>query len=216
MLINFSQIRLANRGNALVLSVLMLVTLSSVGVLSIQHTNTDLMVSGNLMRVAKNELATENAIGLANANLRESVSQELETPFDKQRRSSVKQGNLNDGSLNQTGLAGQLRYSTADPGPSDNNDGTWFLPVVAPADLSNQVLVDQGMAFQVTYYPVVKSNTLLPGNSTDLGLCYMMVDVEADGATPTGFQYAEDTLNGEVVLVKSRSRVIAGPVRCDQ
>ncbi len=205
----------ACRGNAMVLSVLMLLTLSSVGVISIQHTNTDLVIAGNLMRVARNEVIAEAATAMASANLSVSAGEVFMTPFDQQRRGPVREGNLSDPTINSAMLAGQFSYSTADPDPTNINDGTLYLPVVAPDGEEDKtpVLVDQGIAYQVDLLPLATRGTSIPGNEVQ-EICYLILDADSRGTTPTKFQSAELSLNGNVTFISARARVVAGPTRC--
>ena len=48
-----NHLRESRQGNALVLSVLVLLALTSVGIIAVQRTNTDLMSAGNLVRATQ-------------------------------------------------------------------------------------------------------------------------------------------------------------------
>jgi len=59
----------SGRGNALVLAALILLSVTAVGVVSVQHTNTDLMAAGNLAQASKAGMAAEVGMSQSQALL---------------------------------------------------------------------------------------------------------------------------------------------------
>ena len=206
------------RGNALVISMLTMLTMTSVGVVSIRLTNTDLMVAGNLVRSGQATQAAEAGL------LLQMAKQEDRPHMPNNRiKSQRKGGSLSFGPDGEiiTGSKEFINYteaySTEDPDPANSADKTEDLPVVDPANLDSSVaLMRQRMAFRtgVRYSGEVQE---IPGNSLDGEVCYSVIDLQSTGAIPTvekeKFQDTAD--NSASSPVEYRARTLVGPTRCN-
>ncbi len=206
------------RGNALIISMLTMLTMTSVGVISIRLTNTDLMVAGNLVRATQAGQASEAGI------LLELARHEDDANYAKRKITAQR----SDGSLD-FGPDGEIvaasskfsvaskAYSTEDPDPADPGDLNVDLPIVDPANLDSGIAqLRQRMAFQASTRHIGEVQEV-PGNSLDSDVCYQVFDLASTGAVPTvENETFEVTLKkSESSPVEYRARVLVGPTQCN-
>ncbi len=195
--------RPVERGNALVLAMLILLTLTSVGILSVQQTNTDLMVSGNLVRSTQAGLASEAGLTHALAMVSFKV-EEMMLKLDAQRRVDPRNSGLE-----------VLSMSTAIP-DRQNLGQQSHIPIIAPAGEgdSTKVRLRQDFAYDInaTWLDEVKA---VSGYDVNSEICHQMFDFNSRGAVPSSLQSVEDSMRQtDTVVVESRARALIGPSKC--
>ncbi len=197
----------ARRGNALILSVLMLLALTSVGLVSVQQTSADLMVAGNWGQALKGQLTAEAGLSYAME-----VSGALLNPMvnliQLQRR---------DGSRKEQGMT-VVSSSTADPDPLSFADETDPLPVVDPGGIEGTIAKrSQQMAVRVDSRFVMERADVRK-TETDSDICYMMFDLHAKAGSPSSdSENLADSLdpdNSRSIIVEFNSRILSGPTQC--
>jgi len=230
----------ANRGNALILSVMILLALTAVGLLSVQRTGTELMVSANVSRAMQASLAGEagmfHSLGLV-GNAPHSYVLGIARGRDSFGLESLGMAGSNFGVINAgvgtiaacTDFGSSARlgkdvvcYSTALP----MMDPEHYLPVVQPSPPQTVARLVQDMAYDGEAIWIAEFKGA-PGNEIGSDICYQVFDVSARGGIPTQLEPvinngAGGTLCGrndpncvaETVVVENRSRIVAGPVQC--
>jgi len=197
----------ARRGNALILSVLMLLALTSVGLVSVQQTSADLMVAGNWGQAVGGSLTAE-----AGLNYAMEVSGALLNPMV-----SLIQIQRKDGTRTEQGMA-VVSSSTADPDPLSYADGTDPLPVVDPGGIEGPIARrSQQMAVRVDSRFVLERADVRE-TETDSNICYMMFDLHARAGSPSSDSEplgdSLDPTNSRSIIVEFNSRILSGPTKC--
>jgi len=192
--------RAGRRGNALVLSVLILMVLTAVGLVSIQQTATELNVAGNIVRSTQALIAGESGV-LYGIALLGDAPQAYMNYLKQQREAS-------DVHIEPRLVLGA--YPTA----VDTSGG--HIPFVDPGS-GDTVLARkrQGAAYQVVgQWGNEKKG--MPGYDTDSDICHESFYFNARGGLPgKENETVEDTLSSSnTVVVRSRATAIAGPVKC--
>lgn len=210
-----------DRGNALVLAVLILLALTSVGVVSINRTNMDLLVAGNVVRSMQAQLGgeagTEHGLGLVGA-MPDKSSRDIKRNRDlAMGHSGVTQTADDDPNLTLT--KEQFAYSTAVPDPSGAGIGQ-HLPVVSGLNPLARSRQDIAYNLSITFlYP----NENAPGWGTDGKICHYSYDFNSWGGVPSKSELLSDTLPDpyapcppyrDSVTVEFRARGVVGPVPC--
>jgi hypothetical protein len=195
-----------SRGNALVLAVFIVLALTSVGVVSIQRTNMDLMVAGNITRKTQAVAAGEAGMSFGLAQVGSNPHLYLDT-IEVQKTG----GNLSTGgdiSATDVLTATVAERSTA----------------LADLEMANRIShvaydaparMRQDIAFRVRA-GFVNEFKAGPGNSTDVDICYELFDFRTEGGLPTRFgETVDETLNQkDTVVISSLARAVVGEVKC--
>lgn len=199
----------ARRGNALVLSTLILLALTSVGLLSIQQTSADLLVAGNLGRSMQGKLIAE--AGLTHATVVAGPGIDMHISQIRSARNAGGFGVVQGGQL-----AG---YSTADPDPTSSlADLTEHLAVIDPANAYSALARrHQQMAYQVnSRWSYQRQGREGYGHNADI--CHQAFDLNAMAGIPRGgLEDLATTLNlanTDSVIVQYRARALTGPTKC--
>ncbi len=210
---------LENEGNALVLAVLILLSLTSVGIIGVQRTNTELMVAGNVTRAGQAGAASEagmmHAMGIVGGK-----GYEFTALLKKQRIDAMSSTEDIEGATLRLGRDVVLR-STAIP----EEDGGEQLFIAVDSDIEiNRIRQDIAYQSESIYIDEIQGS---PGSDVDSDVCQYIFDFMARGGIPNSIESVEDTLcigNSEVwggteckrdtVVVESRARAIVGPMQC--
>ncbi len=177
-------------GNALILSVMILLALTTVGLISVQRTNTDLMVAGNIVRSGQTQLACEAGLHHTVGDLRKRLLQVVGV-FE----------NTGDTRMKLDAFSTALSEGQA-------------LPSLVPEDPSDQAVARtiQGMAYQTDIIGAGEIRDMA-GYEVDK-ICFRVFDIDTYGGIPTvDGQSMEDTLQ-KGVSSRCRARVVVGPTQC--
>jgi hypothetical protein len=230
----------AERGNALLLSVLILMALTAVGILSVQRTNTDLMVSGNVARSMQSSMAGEAGLFHSLGLLGSKAHAYTNAIADSKDCEGVNNGGGTSGGVGpynagvtmlpacsnfacNPGFAKDVVcYSAALPAVDPKHS----LSVVQPSPPTAMARMVQDLAYdgEVVW---IKETGDTPGNEIGSKICSEVFDVNARGGIPTQLEPAINSGAGgtlcdrsnpncvaETVVVETRARAIAGPVQC--
>jgi hypothetical protein len=230
----------AERGNALLLSVLILMSLTAVGILSVQRTNTDLMVSGNVSRSMQAGMAGEaglfHSLGLLGGRPQDYTKgiSEAKHSYESQKQGGVGTNfaafNAGIGTVPACSNFGDspgffkdvVCYSSALPAVDPKHS----LSVVQPNPPTAMARMIQDLAYdgEAMWLKETKST---PGNEIGSEICYEVFDVSARGGIPTQLEPALNSGAGgtlcdrtnpncvaETVVVENRARTLTGPVQC--
>lgn len=211
------------RGNALLLSVMILLTLTAVGIMGVMRTNTELMVAGNVARSMQAGLAAEAGLFHALGLVREQGDGYLKAI---QAQNAKEQRPFTDTST--------LAVSTCEPVVGTAEKGlnvacrssalavpnvNHHLPVVQPDPALEIARLNQDLAYDSRIIPL--STTDMPGYETTTGICFRITDFSARGGTPTRRENYSSTLCprndaacvAETVVIESRARAVVGPTQ---
>jgi hypothetical protein len=200
------------RGNVLVLSTLILLTLSSVGLLSVQQAQTDLLVAGNLGRAVQGKMIAEagltHALVVAGAGL------------DKHMRDITLNRRLAAHDAYEKKGGPLARYSTADLNPLSYADETDPIPILDPGGPYSLIARrNQQMAYKVESLNLGESQGS-EGYGVNANFCFQNFDLEAFAGMPSRLSQNLDTsLNpklAESVIVQYRARTKTGPSHCEK
>ena len=197
------------RGNALILSVLILLALTSVGLVSVQRTNTDLMVAANLVRAKQAHLAGE--AGTAYSLVLTGVTL-YDIVFQMQERNRGAVGEI--ASVDHSWALSD--FSTAIPDPTGLGQDKHIPTVAPPAAVEPSVArIRQDWAFLANIVHVGENKGML-GNSVDSNICFQTYDFNTTGAIPTADeQTVQQTIdNADSLVVRNRARAMVGPGEC--
>jgi hypothetical protein len=199
------KIRQAERGNALILSVLILLSLTSVGIVSVQRTNTDLMVTANLVRAKQAHMGGESGTAHGMIQMAETLNMVIE---DMQQRNRL------TGSVDRSFELCKFSSSIPDPANTGKNQ---YMPIVEPPAAVAETVgrIRQDMAFLVDVMHVDEVQGM-QGYSVEEAGCFQSFDFNATGAIPTANeQTVEDTIeNSDSLVVRNRARALVGPWAC--
>lgn len=200
------------RGNALVLAVLILLALTSVGVIAVQRTNTDLMSAGNLVRASQAYSAGEAGMAHGMGRVGELPNKYVE---------ALQNANMSSGTTSRVIEVAQ--FSTAIPDPSGAGAQN-YLPVLAadatPGNVEPAERVRQDTAYVVDAFWLSEVKGMA-GYDADGSGCMQVFDFNAQGGIPT--RADEEVRNAagtgtldrsDTVVVRVRARAMAGPIAC--
>ena len=208
----FMYLRKNRQGNALVLAVLVLLALTSVGIIAVQRTNTDLMSAGNLVRATQAYSAGEAGMSHALGRLGELPNNYI---------NAIHQNNMS--AATTTRIVEVVRFSTAIRAPLGAGANS-YLPVLA-ADpgagaATSAERIRQDAAYLVNAFWIDETKGMA-GYDVDGSGCMQIFDFNALGGIPT--MEEEDVRNAagtgtmdrmDTVVVRVRARAMAGPIAC--
>jgi len=199
----------SRRGNALVLAVLLLLALTSVGIVSVQNTNTDLLVTANLVRAEQAHSAGDYGTAFGMAQMSTSLNQVIES---MQQRNRGVYGNKGTADRRWN----MCEFSTAIPDPTGG--GMYkHIPIVEPNGAIDESMVRKRMdvAFDVKVVFIGETRGML-GQSVEGAGCFQVFDFNTRGGLPTGTsQTVEDTMeHGDSLVGRNRARAMVGPWLC--
>jgi hypothetical protein len=202
------------RGNALILSVFLLLVLTSLGIVSMQRTRTDLIVSGNQAQADSTNAASQSGIAYG-------------LYIAMNQLASIKSQVQNTGGVSQpVWLGGESTAIAAGAQQGPSVGVSQHLPIVVPTNTTYLPLavMQQKFAFDVMALPLGRS-IQVAGNGVDQ-FCSEIWDVDARGGIPVN---PGDTLattlgpsndfyaypaNSNTLIVRNRARAIFGPTKC--
>ena len=199
----------ANSGNALVLAVLILLSLTSVGLVSVQRTNTDLLVAGNVAR------STQAFLG-SDAGMRHGLMVVGPTPqlyvsavtMERTLGGTAANNDLSFPVVDSTTAAAAIPLANVQTPLTEN---LWMSAVDNNIELAR---IQQDVAFRVTSIWVNELKGLA-GNSLDVDICHEVYDFNALGGIPTRIESVDQTMQQtDTVVVNSRARALTGPIQC--
>ena len=200
-------------GNALVLAVLISLALTSVAVVSMRRTTTDLMVAGNLSRAIRAQAAGEAGLGHGLG----------EVGGVPDKFPALIKANANTGlDAGDPTIHSKLNIWDPDPKSPTFVDGGYStaLPAADPFriphvlyDTSARIRQDVAYRVRIVFAGEVHDP---PGYAVDSDICLHMFDFNAEGGIPTkADEPVDETLSQtDTIVVKSRVRAAAGPGRC--
>jgi len=192
------------RGNALVLTLLLMSSLGSLGFLAAQRAGADLAVAGHLARMAQIQATSDMGMILTFAFLAENPGRRM-SQLENERREGYLPLNLDRGKTSAMATTQIQRLPLLLPTSTPDSR---FLPV---ARAMQQVAHDSQAYF-------IKEMGTKGGYSTNAGICYALLDISSRGwvaKLDRGDLNAgvdPETLN--LPLSKSRARVTIGPMPC--
>ena len=199
----------SERGNALVLSVLILLALTSVGVLSIQRTTTDLNVSGNLTRATQAFVAGEAGLGHGLSQVGGNPDHFVSL-IEMQKRG----GNAGFDVPASDGKTLLVWDRIADGGYSTvlGTNDPLRIPHVA-YDSAARIRQDVAYRVEITHVNEIHDPA---GYGVDQDICLHLFDFTAEGALPTELgQLVRITMGQtDTVVLRNRARAAAGPGKC--
>jgi len=205
----YNRVRRSIRGNALILSVLILLALTSVGIVSVQRTNTDLKVAANLVRANQAHLAgesgTASSMVMTGATLADII-------FWMQKRNRGIYGEK--ASVDHSWAL--CDFSTAIPDPHGDGQAKYIPTVAPPAAVEPSLArIRQDWAFLANIVHVAENKGML-GFSVDESICFQTYDFNTTGAIPTADeQTVQQTIdNSDSLVVRNRARATVGPWEC--
>lgn len=195
-----------NQGNALVLAVLISLSLTSVAVVSMQRTGTDLKVSGNLSRAVRAQSAGEAGLEHALAQVGSAPDFFVNT-IEQNKIAALDMASDETGA--RTFVWGCREYNTALP----DAQAQCRIPHVLHDAAAR---IRQDVAYQVEIYAVPNGEIHdSPGSGVESDVCLHLFDFNAVGAIP---RILGDTMadmeKGDTMFVKSRTRAATGPGKC--
>jgi len=208
----------SDRGNALVLAVLILLALTSVGVVSIHRTNMDLQVTGNVVRSMQAQIAGEagadHGLGLVG-----SIPDQTQRQMSRDRDLALGHTGITSGPLDRPNLTmtrEQLAFSSAVPDPA-GADVTQHLPVVSGANSLARTRQDVAYRMSVTYLGKTEAE-----QGWGIGeVCHFIYDFNSKGGIPSAQEPVDISLPPDLanscpdtVIIRARARAAAGPVPC--
>lgn len=202
---------MSERGNALVLAVLILLALTSVGVVSIQRTAMDLNVSGNVTRATQAFVAGEgglsHGLGQVGGNPDEFVKL-----IEIQKRGGnaaldVRNDKIGSKTLLVWDRIARGGYSTV----LGINDAL-RIPHVAH-DSAARIRQDVAYRVEITHVDEIRDPA---GYGVNQDVCLHLFDFTAEGGLPTRDGETVDETMGQTdtVVVRNRARAAAGPGKC--
>jgi hypothetical protein len=207
------------RGNALVLAVLMVLALTSVGVVSIQRTNTDLLVAGNVVRAMQAQIAGD-AVTTRSVALFGQIPQQAGGMVEKQI---------------MMGRGGIVPDAAAGLEASDRKGSGFFKSKSNSANTEECLaMVDSGNPLARIRQNIAQDMDVAfvgeekgwPGYDVNADICHLVFDFTGRGGIPTGDDPNQEALcplyrdptdppcASKSVVVQVRARAVAGPVKC--
>jgi hypothetical protein len=209
-MMNITNILTDRRGNALVLAVLISLALTSVALVSMQRTGSDMKVAGNLSRTIRAESGGEAGLGHGLAQVG-GTPDAFVNMINTKKYTAVSTGDPNTASkilvwddLSQGG------YSTALP----DAKAAFRIPHVLH-DTAARIRQDVAYRVEIIAVPYGEIRDA-PGNAVDSDICLHLFDFNAEGGIPTKFgETVYETLSQtDTIVVRSRVRAAVGPGKC--
>jgi hypothetical protein len=202
----------SNRGNALVLAVLIVLLLTSVGVVSVQRTSTDLIVSGNITRSTQafigSDICMQHALKLVGVGTEGYM---LAVAHQKGQAHARINNDVTYGIVDVTTAAKVTPPPIPAPDPKDPRPENLWLKTVSGTDKA-RTLQDIACHATATW---IRENPGLAGYSKDADLCHQVYDFNSQAGIPDRVQSAADTTASKnTLVVTSRARALTGPSKC--
>jgi len=188
-----------------------------VGVVSIQRTNMDLLVAGNVVRAMQAQMGgdagAEHGLALAGTSPEETARR-----LEAQRLMALGHAGIQaPAGVNASMSLSQLlfSYSSAVPDPS-GADVNQHMPVVDGDNPLARSRQDIAYDLQVTYVTKTEGKE---GYQTGGDICHLMFDFNARGGVPSQLEPVNVSLPplgtcNDTVTVRTRARALVGPVSC--
>ena len=212
----YKEVIRSNRGNALILAVLIILLLSSAGVVSVQRTNADLMVAGNITRSTQAFLASDagmqHALALVGNN---TVGYLAAVGHQKGQGAPTTTNDVTYPIVDATTAAVAMPPTIAAPLPGDPQPENLWISTVDSGTFPKATML-QNIAYHVTA-TWVSEVPGLAGYSKDADICNEVFDFNSQAGIPARIETAAQTMsstNTNTVVVTSRTRAITGPCRC--
>lgn len=233
----------ARTGNAMVLAALILLALTSVGLVSVQQTNTGLMSAGNIVRANAAGQAADAAINhtmFVMGTDGEYWMRFLALLKDEETRNPGSGTPFTDatGEVHLANTAMSMSLMKRSSGEVGNN----VMAVVNGATPESRMQQDIAYDGEIYWIEEVKG---MAGWQTDADWCFQMIDVRSRGGIPNGLEATHTTLCpldvgkpcfddsdctapsstcqndrcscvSSGVVVEARGRVLVGPTTCQQ
>ncbi len=203
-------------GNALLLSVLILLALSAVGIMSVRQTTAELNMSGNMARTVQGLTSAEEAINRTMELLSDARLQESLFSMAAYRDNPCAQYLLVGTTANAAGVLCSDIHETLVATPVTVGALPRFN--VGDALLNQLAFRTLSMAYKVRAVwapPEVKG---MAGFDVTKDICHEMFDLTATAAMPSDInESVSTTLNlqqSRSLVVRFVGRVVGGPVRC--
>ncbi|HOX45752.1 MAG TPA: pilus assembly PilX N-terminal domain-containing protein [Myxococcota bacterium] len=214
------------RGNALVLSMMILLSLTAVGIMSVMRTNTELMVSGNVARSMQAGLAAEaglfHALGLVAGSPPSYTLAAIAQRDAANSARSVDMSGLQAVTCTPPSASKRLAVDVACRSSAlDVPNPAQHLPVVQPAAPLELARLNQDLAYDSELIPLGEREVTGFGLD-DRKICHGVFDFNARGGIPTKLEAISSTLCprndpacvAETVVIETRARAVAGPIPC--
>lgn len=191
-------------GNAMVLAALILLALTSVGLVAVQQTNAGLMVSGNVSRATRAGLASEAGLAHSVALLGENPGPWGETLAELRKRGLP--GGGGGQVVDPTGEAHDagsrlgltiLQRSTSVPDPGGAGQSHHLPAIVSITSPLARIQQDVAYTGNAIFLKWVRGSV---GNATESDLYTVIFDVTARGGIPGGIETVLETLCPESTL----------------
>lgn len=206
----------------MVLAVLVLLTLTSVGIVSVQRTSAELLVAGNVVRSSQSGSGGE-AGGNHSLVLVAKYLPEIVGKITTSRMGAIG-GETDTKNLCDTTMMTerQLHYilcrSSMIPDPQGEGAGS-SIPLVASSNPISRSLQNIAQSISVVSQGEEKGR---PGDDVDGNFCYQVFDFNARGGIPTQEESVEESLClddekpclKDTVVVENRIRAVVGPMNC--
>ncbi|RME24263.1 MAG: hypothetical protein D6806_09900 [Deltaproteobacteria bacterium] len=196
----------SKRGNALLVSVLLLLSLTAVGLVSMSRTGADLSVSGNVLRAGQAWQVAEAGNLHTLAYVRKYLW-EVVTKLQIVGRQNVTSG--------MQALSGVKMFTTS----SSTSSTVKHLPFLNPGGTAEQIERAhslQAAAYSVTAMPVASLERRdVPGFETE-EICFEVFEMDARAAKPaSSTEDINTTLDpSSRHVTKARLRAVLGPFKC--
>lgn len=210
MMLNTTYILAARRGNALVLAVLISLALTSVALVAMKRTGSDMKVAGNLSRTVRAESGGEAGLGHGLAQVG-GTPDAFVNMITSKKYTAVSTGDPNTGAKiliwDDISRGG---YSTALP----DAQAAFRIPHVLH-DTAARIRQDVAYRVEIVAVPEGEIHDP-PGYAVDSDICLHMFDFNAEGGIPTTFgETVDQTLSQtDTIVVRSRVRAAVGPGKC--
>ncbi len=191
-------------GNALVLSVLLLLSLTSIGLIAMKRTGSDLAVSGNVVRANQTWQAGEAGARQTLAHMRKYLWHELVNMQITGRQAAT---------MSQQAIEEIKSFTTA--GAAVNPD---HLPVLDPTNAADDTIGRslQAIAYRVNLLPLASLERHdMAGFETE-NICFEVFEMNSQSGVPNSLnEPIDETMSGKKsVVTGSRMRAVIGPFKC--
>jgi hypothetical protein len=209
------------RGNALVLAVLILLSGTSVGILAVQRTNTDLQVAGNISKSIQSQQAGNSCITYGMKKAEKSFMLDIPTKLLKARGDPQQGGDPAHPVFRPTFV--QFSTTLADP---DSNKASFQATVGGDDPIAR---IGQDMACAAHWFHVREIRNK-GGYQVD-DICNQVIGFDGIGGIPNSPLTVPPSVNlsdldkdlteemaaeGDTVMVQSRIESVIGPTPCYQ
>jgi len=210
MMMSIADILTDRKGNALVLAVLITLALTSVALVSMKRTGSDMKAAGNLSRTVRAESGGEAGLGHGLAQVG-GTPDAFVNLITAKKLTAVSTGDPNTGAkilIWDDSVRGG--YSTALP----DAKAAFRIPHVLH-DTAARIRQDVAYRVEIVWVPGGEIHDA-PGNDVNSEICLHLFDFNAEGGIPTKFgETVDKTLSQtDTIVVRSRVRAAAGPGKC--